>query len=168
MGGLSDGGGERWRPTSFEVLSKTVGERRQRADGAHGSPTRRYSSESRSKHYVEGKQSKASRQGSSQLRFDQYLARRHPWLVHGIPAAPRSMASPQTERIGSFLSLPTSGWGRLWLGVTLGETIVDGVLVGILLANLSGAQSVVDQVLARNETSVLPVYLGLFVVRFLA
>lgn len=78
------------------------------------------------------------------------------------------MAAPQTERISSFLSLPTSGWGRLWLGVTLGETIVDGVLVGILLANLSGAQSVVDQVLARDETSVLPVYLGLFVVRFLA
>lgn len=63
--------------------------------------------------------------------------------------------------------LPTTLPSRLFLGVTLLETIVDVILVGIVLKNSFGNTGVVDRILAKDDGSVLPVYLGLFVLAHL-
>lgn len=60
------------------------------------------------------------------------------------------------SKLSAFKSLPT----KLWIIGTLLESIVDITIVAILLHNFTG---VIDSILLRNESSVLPVYLGLFV-----
>ncbi|GAA5856404.1 hypothetical protein JCM8547_008728 [Rhodosporidiobolus lusitaniae] len=57
--------------------------------------------------------------------------------------------------------LPTTPATIAFLSVTIFETLVDGVLVAILLNSFE--DKIWKAVLARDEKSVLPVYLGLFV-----
>ncbi|GAA5895031.1 uncharacterized protein JCM6883_002294 [Sporobolomyces salmoneus] len=57
--------------------------------------------------------------------------------------------------------IPTTHATRAFLYSTLVQTIVDSVIVGILLNSFE--EKLWQTVLKRNEKSVLPVYLGLFV-----
>ncbi|ORY58371.1 hypothetical protein BCR35DRAFT_203909 [Leucosporidium creatinivorum] len=61
--------------------------------------------------------------------------------------------------------LPTSPSSQLFLAMTALETVVDVCIVAILLNSFEG--KILSTVLERNEDSVLPVYLGLFVLAHL-
>lgn len=55
--------------------------------------------------------------------------------------------------------LPTSRATAAFLGITVIQGIVDSTIVAVLLHSFE--QSLVESIAARNEGSVLPVYLGL-------
>ncbi|KAK4052053.1 hypothetical protein OIV83_002347 [Microbotryomycetes sp. JL201] len=57
--------------------------------------------------------------------------------------------------------LPTKLSSQLFLGMTALETVVDIVIVAVLLNSFE--DKIIDTIFQRNEDSVLPVYLGLFV-----
>ncbi|KAK4051290.1 hypothetical protein OIO90_004771 [Microbotryomycetes sp. JL221] len=61
--------------------------------------------------------------------------------------------------------LPTNPSSQLFLGMTALETVVDIVIVAILLNSFE--DKIIDTIFQRNEDSVLPVYLGLFVLAHL-
>lgn len=68
-----------------------------------------------------------------------------------------------SRRSGCF-RWPESIAGKLFCYVTALETIVDAVLVALVLSfTFGGGGGIVDRVLAKDEGSVLPVYLGLYV-----
>ncbi|GAA5971403.1 hypothetical protein JCM11641_008340 [Rhodosporidiobolus odoratus] len=70
-----------------------------------------------------------------------------------------SLSSLSSSRLRPLL--PTTPSSIAWLSVTTLETVVDGVIVAILLNSFE--EKIWQTVLLRDERSVLPVYLGLFV-----